>query len=55
MREITKVRALPIQGFPSLVLAVAGEYFPIRIDYKNEQVSYDMTLAILVNLVENEN
>ncbi len=55
MREITKVRALPIQGFPSLVLAVAGEYFPIRIDYKNEQVSCDMILAILKNIDPNHN
>ena len=45
--EITKVRAMPIQGFPSLVLAVGGELFPIRIDYKNWQTSYDIILTVL--------
>jgi len=45
--EITRVRTLPIQGFPSLVLAVGGELFPIRVDYKNWQTSYDMILATL--------
>jgi putative protein-disulfide isomerase len=40
--EIKEVRAMPIQGFPSLVLAVDGELVPIRLDYKNWQTSYDM-------------
>lgn len=51
--EIMKVRSLPIQGFPSLVLAVDGELFPIRLDYKNWQTSYDMILATL-NSVANK-
>lgn len=41
MNEITKARAMPIQGFPSLVLAVDGELFSIEVDYKNWQTSYD--------------
>jgi len=42
VNEIMKVKAMPIQGFPSLVLAVDEVLFPIRIDYKNWQTSYDM-------------
>ncbi|MBL4899453.1 MAG: DsbA family protein [Colwellia sp.] len=45
--EIAKVRAMPIQGFPSLVLVVDGELLPIRIDYKNWQTSYDSILCSL--------
>lgn len=47
MDEITAVRSMPIQGFPSLVLAVDGKLFPIRVDYKNWQTSYDMVLETL--------
>jgi putative protein-disulfide isomerase len=45
--EITTVRAMPIQGFPSLVLAVDGKLFPIRVDYKQWQTSYDSVLGAL--------
>lgn len=45
--EITKVRAMPIQGFPSLVLENDGELLPIRVDYKNWQTSYDMILSLI--------
>jgi len=38
---------MPIQGFPSLVLAVDGELLPIRLDYKNWQTSYEMILALV--------
>lgn len=51
MNEIAKVRTLPIQGFPSLVLAVGGELFPIRLDYKNWQVSYDLIYATVRKLI----
>ncbi|WP_114327680.1 DsbA family protein [Candidatus Colwellia aromaticivorans] len=47
VNEIAKVRAMPIQGFPSLVLAVDGELIPIRLDYKNWQTSYDMILTMI--------
>lgn len=45
--EIAMARALPIQGFPSLVLAINGSPFSIALDYKNWQTSYDMILSIL--------
>ena len=45
--EITSVRTMPMQGFPSLVLSVDGELVPIRIDYKNWQTSYDIILTVL--------
>lgn len=47
VNEITRVRSMPIQGFPSLVLAMDGELFPIRLDYKNWQTSYDIILKTL--------
>lgn len=47
VNEITRVRSMPIQGFPSLVLAMDGELFPIRLDYKNWQTSYDIILNTL--------
>lgn len=45
--EIAMARALPIQGFPSLVLAVDEDLYPIKLDYKNCQTSYDAIVAIL--------
>lgn len=56
MNEITRVRAMPIQGFPSLVLAVDAELYPIRVDYKNWQTSYNIMLTILkkVDLDQNK-
>jgi len=45
--EINEVRSMPIQGFPSLVLAIDEELFPIRLDYKNWQTSYEMILAMV--------
>jgi putative protein-disulfide isomerase len=47
VHEISRVRSMPIQGFPSLVLALDGELFPIRLDYKNWQTSYDIILKML--------
>jgi putative protein-disulfide isomerase len=45
--EIIKVRSMPVQGFPSLVLSVAGALLPIRVDYKNWRTSYDIILKAL--------
>lgn len=45
--EIKAVRAMPIQGFPSLVLEVEGELHPIRLDYKNWQTSYNIILNLI--------
>ncbi|WP_068547410.1 DsbA family protein [Thalassotalea crassostreae] len=39
--EIRLARAMPINGFPSLVLAINGNKYPIVIDYLNWKVSYD--------------
>ncbi|WP_042144507.1 MULTISPECIES: DsbA family protein [unclassified Pseudoalteromonas] len=33
--EINLIQKMPIQGFPSLVLHLDEQYYPIRIDYKN--------------------
>ena len=55
MSEIAKVRALPIQGFPSLVLGIGGELLPISLNYKVWQTSYEMILAILKNIDLNQN
>jgi putative protein-disulfide isomerase len=40
-QEVSFARMLPIQGFPSLVLAVKGQYIPIKLDYKNWQKTFD--------------
>lgn len=39
IKEITLARQLPIQGFPSLVLAHQGVYYPIALDYHAAEVS----------------
>jgi putative protein-disulfide isomerase len=39
--EITKSRALPINGFPSLVLTKDNENIVIPIDYKNWKMSFN--------------
>ncbi|SQH76483.1 conserved protein of unknown function, might belong to Thioredoxin [Shewanella benthica] len=40
MTEIHQVQALPIQGFPSLVLEHNGSLSPIPLDYLDYQTSY---------------
>ncbi|WP_085299130.1 DsbA family protein [Cognaticolwellia mytili] len=47
MSEIYKVRTMPINGFPSLILYVNNEYLAIPIDYKNWRTSFD---AIIKNI-----
>lgn len=47
VQEIKVVRSLPIQGFPSLVLSVNGELFPIRLDYKDWRTSYNQILDVI--------
>ncbi|KGJ95710.1 DsbA family protein [Thalassotalea sp. ND16A] len=39
-QEIRTARALPINGFPSLVLAINGQHFPVPVDYEHWQASY---------------
>ena len=45
MNEITYVRKLPINGFPSLVLAKNNQFIPIELNYTNWQISYDSIMA----------
>jgi putative protein-disulfide isomerase len=45
--EISTTRNLPSNGFPSLVLAVNGQFQPIDIDYKNWQSTYENILSYL--------
>jgi len=37
--ELRFAHQLPIAGFPSLVLETGGRYIPIKLDYKDEQIS----------------
>lgn len=39
LKDITFARQLPLQGFPSLVLAQKGDYFPIVLDYHSAEQS----------------
>lgn len=55
INEITRVRKMPIQGFPSLVLVVDGERLPIRVDYKNWQISYDIIVKTIKKFDPNQN
>ncbi|SEK37962.1 putative protein-disulfide isomerase [Colwellia chukchiensis] len=44
-REIAKVSAMPISGFPSLVLSKNHVYSPITLDYHNWRTSYQQIKA----------
>ncbi|MDO6765891.1 DsbA family protein [Agarivorans sp. 1_MG-2023] len=48
MQQIQFARSLPIQGFPSLVLAVGESYHPVQLDYKHAQVSLEHVAELLV-------
>lgn len=47
--EVSRTRHLPIQGFPSLVLLVNGEFCFIELDYKNSQTSYRQIASLLAD------
>lgn len=47
LNEIEEVRKMPIQGFPSLVLAVNNEYISIPIDYADSQETYSLIKGYL--------
>ena len=47
MEEISASRAMPIQGFPSLVLTIGGEVFPVAVDYSNWQNSYTQITQLI--------
>lgn len=40
--EITKMRQLPINGFPSLVLIKDNHFIPIPVDYKNWRNTFEL-------------
>ncbi|MCL1056700.1 DsbA family protein [Shewanella gelidimarina] len=46
-QEISQTRRLPIQGFPSLVLALNGDLILIELDYKNAPTSFNQ-IALLM-------
>lgn len=43
--EIAKMRAMPINGFPALVLVKDEEYSAITLDYKDWHTSYEIIMA----------
>ncbi|GIU22406.1 DsbA family protein [Shewanella sp. MBTL60-007] len=45
--EVSRTRHLPIQGFPSIVLLVNGEFYLIELDYKNWQTSFQQIASLL--------
>ncbi|MCG9728392.1 DsbA family protein [Shewanella sp. Isolate13] len=45
--EVSRTRHLPIQGFPSIVLLVNGEFCLIELDYKNWQTSFQQIASLL--------
>ncbi|GIU27832.1 DsbA family protein [Shewanella schlegeliana] len=45
--EVCRTRHLPIQGFPSLVLLVNGEFYLIELDYQNWQTSFQQIASLL--------
>ncbi|WP_299804642.1 DsbA family protein [uncultured Shewanella sp.] len=47
--EISRTRHLPIQGFPSLVLLVNGEFFLVELDYQHWQTSYQQIRSLLTD------
>jgi len=49
LTEISFVRQLPINGFPSLVLAINNEFIAIELDYKHWQASFDSIMMHLEN------
>ncbi|MEW6998917.1 DsbA family protein [Colwelliaceae bacterium BS250] len=50
-QEISTARALPINGFPSLVLAINEQYFSVPVDYQHWQTSYQ----VINQLIERHN
>lgn len=47
LTEIAFARQLPLNGFPSLVLAINNQFIPIELDYKSWQNSYNSILTHL--------
>ncbi|MFT5790454.1 MAG: putative protein-disulfide isomerase [Shewanella sp.] len=49
-QEISQTRRLPIQGFPSLVIALNGDLILIEVDYKNAQTSFNHIALLMKEL-----
>ncbi|KPZ68782.1 DSBA-like thioredoxin domain protein [Shewanella sp. P1-14-1] len=47
MVELTAVHQLPIRGFPSLVLEYKGRNYPIALDYREAQVTFNEIKALM--------
>lgn len=47
LAEIALVRQMPINGFPSLVLAINDQFISIEVDYDHWQTTYDRIMAYL--------
>jgi len=45
--EIALARSLPIQGFPSLVLSIDGQYHAVEFDYLHWQTSFEAINALI--------
>lgn len=50
LQEIGKTRRLPIQGFPSLVMALNGDLILIELDYKNAQTSFNQIEKLMLEV-----
>ena len=50
LQEIGKTRRLPIQGFPSLVMALTGDLILIELDYKNAQTSFNQIEKLMLEV-----
>jgi putative protein-disulfide isomerase len=46
-RELAMARSWPINGFPSLVLALAGERHPLLVDYRDHRTTLQQITALL--------
>ncbi|MCL1049746.1 DsbA family protein [Shewanella abyssi] len=50
-QEIAQARRLPIQGFPSLVMALNGDLISIEVDYKNAQTSFNQIAQLMKEVI----
>ncbi|WOT05535.1 DsbA family protein [Shewanella youngdeokensis] len=47
LQEFAQTRRLPMQGFPSLVMALNGELIAIELDYLQAQTSFNQIAALM--------
>ena len=46
MRQLSFVEALPVRGFPSLVLEKNAEYWPIPVNYQDDRAMLELIAEI---------